>query len=201
MGGLGSGNKSRISNTMTTEEYKRIDIRFLKSLGVLGKYRSGILSWSCNGSQTGFINYSISPSQLNLDYRFRASGEDWQPVKQQIDLIQTNCNYGGSRMWFACPKCNRRCGVLYAGGPLFLCRKCYRIPYTSQTKGPIDRLIHKLHKLDDRLFDETGYRKRKGMHWSTFDRLINIRDDLEGRIDQLIYGLHLEGIPRGGYTK
>ena len=201
MGGIGSGTKSGMGTT-TTEEHKRIDIRYLKQLGVLGNYCSGTLSWSCNGHQSGFIDYSSSPSILTLKYRFRWNGEDWQPVTQQVRFVETPCHYGGNRKWFLCPGCERRCGILYSGGPLFLCRTCYQIPYSSQTKGPIDRMILKKQKLEDKIFDDTGFRKRKGMHWSTFKRLLKLHIELEDHIDQHIYRFydkHLEGIPRGGW--
>ncbi|AUM12474.1 hypothetical protein Kalk_08595 [Ketobacter alkanivorans] len=203
MGGIGSGRQAH-RNTATAEEFKRIDIRYLKRIGILGKYRSGTLSWTCNGQQSGFINYASSPQTLTLEFRFRRYGEDWQPVTQHIQFVDSLCNYGGSRKWLECPKCERRCGVLYAGGPRFLCRTCYQIPYTSQTKGPIDRMIHRMHNLEARIFDETGYRKRKGMHWRTFERLLQQRDKLSSRIDADIYKFcseHLEGIPRGGYSQ
>ena len=96
MGGIGSGNKSGMGTT-TTEEHKRIDIRYLKQLGVLGNYCSGTLSWSCNGHQSGFIDYSSSPSTLILKYRFRWNGGDWQPVTQHVRFVETPCS--GSSDW------------------------------------------------------------------------------------------------------
>lgn len=204
LGGIGSGNRNQWSNTSTTEDHKRIDVGFLRKRGILNGYSSGTLTWSSNGQQTGLINYTCTLSHLILDFRYRWRGEDWQPVTQHIPLAESPCNYGGTRKWLTCPRCQRRCGALYSGGPLFLCRTCYRLPYASQTKGPIDRMILRKHKLEDRIFDESGYRKRKGMHWRTFERLLEAHDELDSRIDLQIYkhfSQHLEGIPRGGYSR
>jgi hypothetical protein len=41
---------------------------------------------------------------------------------------------GGSRWWWACPGCGRRCGLLYLlpGLPRLACRVCHRLTYRSQ---------------------------------------------------------------------
>jgi len=62
--------------------------------------------------------------------RFTGEGKE---MDYQVSLCQTPCNYGGRRYWFVCPKCKRRCGTLFFVGKLFLCRKCGRVLYYSQT--------------------------------------------------------------------
>lgn len=53
---------------------------------------------------------------------------------QMIPITQTECNYGGERVWFVCPTCNRRVGTLYRKplGILFLCRNCQNLTYQLQ---------------------------------------------------------------------
>jgi len=50
---------------------------------------------------------------------------------QTIQITTTKCNYGGERVWFLCPSCNKRVGTIYrrplAG--LFLCRHCLNLTY------------------------------------------------------------------------
>lgn len=181
MGGLGSGRPS--SGKATTQALKRIEICYLKRNGILSQIRSGQLTWSCNGEPSGFIHYTSTGNALHLEYRYRQGDGDWQPIRQTIHFTLTPCHFGGHRIWFICPHCSRRCGTLYAGGPRFLCRSCYRIPYHSQTIDRTGRMIHKLHKIADRIFDETGYRKAKGMHWKTFERLLDHYHELDERID------------------
>lgn len=53
---------------------------------------------------------------------------------QNIELTVTNCNYGGIRVWFLCPLCNKRVGTLYRK-PLsnsFTCRYCSKLTYQLQ---------------------------------------------------------------------
>lgn len=50
---------------------------------------------------------------------------------QLIKSTRTKCNYGGDRVWFLCPACDRRVGALYRP-PLkfiFLCRHCHNLTY------------------------------------------------------------------------
>ena len=52
---------------------------------------------------------------------------------QAFNITRTACNYGGWRYWFVCPRCKRRCAILYSYGypGYFLCRKCHYLTYTS----------------------------------------------------------------------
>jgi hypothetical protein len=61
-------------------------------------------------------------------------------------------------------------------------------------EGGIDRLISQKHKLGDKIFegyDGDGYRKRKGMHQKTFDRLLTRYLELENQINASMYGRYL----------
>ena len=51
-----------------------------------------------------------------------------------IALTTSQTAYGGIRYWFVCPKCQRRCGVIYQGRikKLLACRKCLGILYRKQ---------------------------------------------------------------------
>jgi hypothetical protein len=188
MGGIGSGTWCRWSKQETTESCKRIDIRYMRRNGLLVPGSSNSLSWSCNGEPSGSIRYRYSGGCLLLDFKFRVNGGEWEPVEQIVPLTSTACNYGNSRQWFLCPRCNYRCAVLYGVNKLFLCRKCYRLPYSSQMNGYLDRLLDKKHDLGERIFEHyefgEGWLKKKGMHQKTFDRLYSKYKNLELRIDQ-----------------
>jgi len=176
MGGYGSGNWCRWSSTTTTEEIRRIDIRYLTKNNLIKPNHAGTLSWTCGGEKSGFINYTAYHDRLHLSYRFRENGGDWQGIKQTILYDRTPCNYGGERMWFLCPHCNKRIAVLYGAGPRFLCRHCYELPYSSQNEAFVDRAMRKTRKLRKRLgasddLDEPVWDKPKGMHWKTFELL------------------------------
>lgn len=179
MGGPGSGNRYRWNKQTTIEEIHRIDIRYLKKNGWLVNdpniHTAGKLSWTCGGEPDGFINAACYHNHLKLDYKFREEGGDWLTVNQTIRFESTPCHYGGSRKWFSCPQCLSRIGILCGAGKLFLCRRCYQLPYSSQMETVTDRLIRQKHKLGNKLFESyeygEGWNKKKGMHWKTFDRL------------------------------
>lgn len=186
MGGMGSGSWYRWNTKTTTEETKRIDIRYMKKQGWLepGGWRS--MSWSRGGEPSGNINYRVDNEGLSLSYRFRSHGSDWEDMKERVYFVRTACNYGGERLWFLCPHCGKRVGVLYGADTRFLCRHCYDLSYASQAKGYLERMIDQKHKLGDRIFDDySGYgrRKRKGMQQKTFDRLYRKYCWLDMKID------------------
>jgi len=175
MGGIGSGNWCRWSKQTTLEETKRIDIRYMRKQGLLKPSTMGSLRWTRGGEPNGDIRYFCHQNYLQLNYHYRENGGEWQPIEQRIHFDRTPCNYGGERLWFLCPRCNRRVGVLCAYDVHFLCRHCYPLPYSSQQESRIDRIISQKHKLGERIFEYyehgEGFGKKKGMHRKTFDRL------------------------------
>jgi len=176
MGGFGSGAWTRYGTRQTLDSLKRIEITFLKKIGALNLPKSGTLSWTRNGEDNGFISYRSHPAHIELNFNFRRGDiEEWQTVNQHINFDTTPCNYGGVRHWFLCPNCSRRVGVLCGADKLFLCRHCYKAPYASQNESGLDRLNSKKDKIAKRIFEDyhngRGWRKKKGMHQRTFDRL------------------------------
>ena len=167
MGGHGSGRPSRYPDTVNNT--KGVDITYMRRAGLLVEGGAGTLNWSRNGQPTGNVQYRIEREKLILMYRFRFAGGDWQEVEQTILLQSTPCNYGGERWWLTCPKCARRCTVLYGASTLFYCRKCYKLPYQTQLEGHHGRACLKRNKIEEQLTKSTQKRIWK----RTQDRLIN----------------------------
>jgi len=144
----------------------------------LGSGGSGSLRWTHRGETSGRIKFRITQDSgaLILYYRTRKNGEAWQPITLPVPLEATPCRYGGVRQYFLCPDqgCRRRCEVLYLNGVYFLCRKCCRYLYPSQKGNRLDKLVEARLKVGARIFEDWdgsgGWRKRKGMHWRTFER-------------------------------
>lgn len=69
---------------------------------------------------------SVRFLELNLNYDSAIEVND-----QLIKCTSTKCNYGGDRVWFLCPTCDRRVGTLYRQplNILFLCRHCHNLTY------------------------------------------------------------------------
>jgi len=176
MGGFGSGSYSRWDRKTTTNESMDFDIRVLKKWGYLSAGYSGSYSWPCGGEPSGSIRYKVAHDEITLTYRSRSYGGEWQDIKQQIPLTWTDCHYGGQRAWFRC-NCFRRVAVLYGAGTYFRCRHCYQLAYGSQQEALFDRMLRKSRKIRKQLgpHDDVEipiWRKPKGMHFTTFNRLL-----------------------------
>jgi len=172
MGGYGSGYHIRFGTKETTEASRAIDIRILKKMGWIVPNTSGALSWTCRGKPSGNINYHMESDRMVLDYNIQVNSGDWQPIKQIVRFDWTSCHFGGYRQWLLCPGCDRRIGVLYGAGKLFLCRHCYGLTYATQQETRPFRLLRRARKIKERLGvnDPTGWPviKPKGMHNRTF---------------------------------
>ncbi len=68
---------------------------------------------------------------LWTDIHVNASGAE---TDLHLRLLTTPQHLGGERRWFACPKCGRRVGCLYAPWITdpFWCRRCHHLLYDSQ---------------------------------------------------------------------
>lgn len=104
-------------------------------------------------------------------------------VMHQVNIVTTSCNYGGHRYWFICSRCNRRVGVLYRRLE-YSCRHCIGVNYRSQLQQPQDRLFARINALRERLGWLSGLahghgQKPKGMHQTTYNRLLSEYCELE----------------------
>jgi len=175
MGGYGSGRWYR-GGRMTTDGLKRLDIRWMHQQGLLRKSGLAILTWSRGAETIGSLQLEMRDSRIVVRYQYHRSGDPWRAVEEIISLDRTRCNYGGERLWFLCPHCGTRIAVLYGAGARFLCRHCYQLTYASQSEDILSRTQRKARKIRERLgasenLTEPLWRKPKGMHWKTFERL------------------------------
>ncbi len=70
-----------------------------------------------------------------------------------IPIVTTPCHFGGERRWFLCPRCGRRCQVIYQG---LICRKCTGARYELEALSPRDRAIVQAIRLRRRLGQRNG---------------------------------------------
>jgi len=193
MGGLGSG-RGWQSGADTTEDYRSVDIRWLKREGLLKPGVSRKITWSRNGEVTGSINVQSEPGRILLDYRHRDYGGEWIPHRYPVNLDATPCHMGGARHWFLCPNrgCERRVAILY-GGEFFACRHCYRLAYPSQRETPFERAARRADRIRDRLgwpggiLEGGGWGRPKGMHKRTYERLCREYDAQENALNIYFY--------------
>lgn len=83
-----------------------------------------------------------------------------------VGLESTPANLGGSRYWWLCPDCGRRCLKLYMppGSFLFACRLCHSLSYESAQSSRA--LYYNLFKPDVSLPGYTATRIREAVRES-----------------------------------
>jgi hypothetical protein len=154
----------------------------LQKAGYLSPGWSGGWQWTRDGERVAWISLRAGASCLNLTYRVRVAGGEWQDVEETVHIVRIPCRFGGARPYFICPgvvngiTCGRRVTKLHGAGRYFLCRHCYRLAYASQNGGEWDRALRRANKIMRRLGGEPGLVSRfpdrpKGMWKRTYERL------------------------------
>lgn len=187
MGGFGSGRRWRYDTKLTTADCRAIDVRRWSREGLLSRPSAFNWRWIRDGESVASIDVTTEPpGRVILSYRQRAGVGPWKQESYSVRLTWTPCHFGGQRPWFRCPVsgCGRRVAVLY-GGAIFACRRCHQLAYPSQNESREDRLDRRVEKLRARLGWPPGFlkwadEKPKGMHWSTYERLVRRHDAFIG---------------------
>jgi hypothetical protein len=144
------------------EHCRSIDVRRWQREGILQPGRFGAWAWTDaeTGKQVASISYGIEPGAVVLDYSMGG-----RLMHQRLSILATPCHFGGHRQWFGCPHCVRRVAVLF-----FLCRRCSRVVYASQSDDALGRMWRMQAKIERRLGEH--WQRPKSMHRTTYDRLM-----------------------------
>jgi len=183
LGGRGSGRPAGLGLTADLcHRAHSIDLDWLRRKRLLALGRWSTLTWSVRGEETGSIRLSLVQDGVKLTYRARQRGENWQQIEEVVPLVATLTNFGGSREWFRCLACSRRCRIIY-GGLRFRCRKCQGLRYESQYEPPFARAASRALKIRDKVGGKGGLdapfpEKPKGMRWETYWRLVTLDERL-----------------------
>jgi len=163
------------------EHCLKLDVRDLARRKLLAG-GSFIWSWTKteSGERSGSISIGSFVGSLRLNYTL-----DGTPMQQTVMLDRTGCNYGGTRPWFRCPRCQQRVGVLFLRSG-FLCRHCGRVAYGSQADDAIGRGWRRQSKIERRL--GANWARPKGMHHATHERLLDGIFDCEEHRDMALAG-------------
>jgi hypothetical protein len=150
------------------DECHVISISSLKKWGYLkpGIWKSGTVTWSRSGNQTGSISIAVNMFGeipfIELDYK--CNGE---PIKYEVKLVTIPSNLGRGKVWyFLCPRTGKRCRILYLGQTYFLHRKAFSgCMYEKQTYSKRNR---GLNRSFERLFaPEKAYDQIYSKHFKT----------------------------------
>jgi hypothetical protein len=182
MGGIGSGRRAR---RHVVEDYVRIDVRILQRKGLLAPGSSSCWRWSSDGdSSVDVIAIRVYDDSTSLTFSYALVTDSGRRTIHHlpINLVWTDCYYGGQRPWFECPVsgCGRRVAILY-GSDAFACRHCLALAYSCQREKVSQRACRRAMKMRERL----GWRslpffshdeKPPGMHWKSYERLTGLHD-------------------------
>jgi hypothetical protein len=98
-------------------------------------------------------------------------------LSAQVRYTETATCFGGRRLWMLCPRCSRRCRLLFFGFGRVACRSCFGLRYHSQTMDRIHRAQHAMRKIAKQLDPEVDVGlpdlpdRPPGMRWSRYNRL------------------------------
>jgi len=176
MGGYGSG---RTSWRGVLEDCLSLDVNRWNREGMLRGHCSGRWQWSYDGGEVDSrMSYEATPESVELSYCMETGTAAGKQMRYSVPIVWTRCHFGGRRPWFQCPntRCQRLCSKLYLYGGYFICRQCTGLGYRSQREDDSDRLMRKARRIRRRLgvsmnLSEPIWRKPKGMHYRTFERL------------------------------
>ena len=167
MGGQGSGGHNS-KGTRRDVQCARLDVHELSREGKLRLGTRGILFGSIWFEITG----GPSAQHLVLTFPWRsASGEQHDPVTQDILCWWRKAHYGGRYLMFSCSECHRSARVLYAWYFndriwFFRCRECADITYQSTMGHRWDRSALQVRR---DLVEGGTYRRRLDDAFAAFD--------------------------------
>jgi len=171
--------RARFRNHRFTDELRALDIRRLYRDGCLRSEGSYPVTVTWSGAGTSSI--TVVPDRVGAWLKYSVfDGTEFKEHRERIVVQRTRCHFGGSRPWWFCPRCGRRCAILY-GGRRFLCRHCHGIRYRSQNESKSERLLRRAEILRARMGVSGSVfgpfpPKPRGMHIKTYHRL---RDEAE----------------------
>jgi len=172
-------------------EALQISISKLKEWEYLNpeQIKSGTITWSRNGNQTGSIsikvNTKIEQPYIELEYNFRD-----KPRCYKVKLVSIPSNLGKGVIWyFLCPTTNKRCRKLYSIGGYFLHREAFKgCMYDCQTQSKKNRQLDKtlgMYFKIDCVFEEINkkhfkkyYAGKPTKRYLKLNKLINQADNL-----------------------
>ncbi|MBI3440871.1 MAG: hypothetical protein HY052_03555 [Proteobacteria bacterium] len=170
------------------DDCRCLNINRMVKLGAIPQcgWQTGNWIWTDKetGEQKSAISYEADtrdPYNAFLRIHYTLTDRD-KKIDYKIRLSRTEAHYGGGRWWFICPSKGKRVAKLYlpSGGEIFASRHAYRLKYASQSECPGSRANNKMWKLKNKLGGYDFFPQRpKGMHETTFERLVNKADEAE----------------------
>ena len=148
-----------------------LDLRRLRRANVLHPGTRTGWVWTSDGETRARALLLVEDSAVAVCW---GAGQE-----QRLDLERRPQPFGGTRAFWRCAACRRRCEAVFYGSGRWACRRCQGLRYESQRLAGEWRLRHKVSKLERRLgstWEDTHVQKPPGMHWRTFHRRMDELD-------------------------
>lgn len=159
-----------------TDELIALDIRQLAREGHLGVERMSWGSWTRRDGMNITLHTHTRHDGLWVEWRTRARDEStWHAFNRLLTLECTAMHLGGERVWWHCPRCDKRVAILY--GRELACRHCWALTYRCRNETREDSASRQANKVRRKLgwpvgiLNDVGGRP-KGMHRKTYLRLL-----------------------------
>jgi len=161
------------------EDSQSLDVRRLAREGFLRPGVSAGWKWKFSWGSEASVGFTVWPSWDGtqagaVEFRWHLDGAE---VRQEVPIVWTPLHFGGVRPWWKC-SCGRRAAWIHYRWRGWRCRTCATLSYASQNERADYRAWRRRDKIRARLGAEPGchtiwpWQKPKGMHWSTFERLV-----------------------------
>lgn len=167
-----------------------INITDLRRHGAIGhgKSKSGVIEWVQDGQLEARIQYkSYVAGDDNSYLRLKYTINETDHHDYTIALSRTAMHFGGYRYWFHCPETDKRVTTLYLEPKdgRFLSRYAIGALYPSQLETDYDRALAMRKKYADKLRG-AALVKPKGMHTSTYEKLLDKYKHYNGKAIQIM---------------
>ena len=142
MGGIGSGDARQRARYRRVEDMLYVRVSDVPAAG----------SWA-QGTWTGLAGSLFMRRVAEEAHLTMMPFPDVPPCV--VRFVQ-NGQESDKRRWFACPKCERRCNVVFTAKPLvhpvrFVCRLCAELRYKSQQLNRLERASLRMRRAKQRL--------------------------------------------------
>lgn len=182
MGGLTSG-RTPYATTPADRECLKLDVNDFTDVLTDDEDTeySGTASWG-DAEITWRTATEAGRETFRVQYTATQDGSE-EHYEYPIRVTRTDCNFGGTRPWWECPRCGDRVGTLYLppSQGKFYCRDCHDIAYSSsRASGNADRTLRmRYNRLRKKLGADPGHPENsgipdrpKGMHQETYEELV-----------------------------
>jgi hypothetical protein len=154
------------------DDLDALDLAWLRRQGAREPGCKGSVFWTDGSGDIRSVRYLLCQAGLYL------TRPDSPPEASEfVPIVALPAPFGGERHWFMCPRCSRRCRIVYRA-PSFRCRTCAGAQYRSKYECPAVNLSNARWRLQAKLMTREGELSRdefppkpKGMHWRTYHRL------------------------------